>query len=127
MKINDQFSAVRGHILMIQPLPTVSQTFRLIIQEENHNGMTNLEVMAFLADKRNFNFEGLRPNYKIQDKGSSLNLMLLLIATLVSVLSNMVIQPQTFSMNAQNELLNDVSNGKWSKNAIDGCNEKSVK
>lgn len=36
MKINDQFSAVRGHILMMHPLPTVSQAFRLLMQEENY-------------------------------------------------------------------------------------------
>lgn len=57
MKINDQFSAVRGHILMMQPLPTVNLAFRLIVQEENHNEFYNsvqTDAMAFFADIKNF-------------------------------------------------------------------------
>lgn len=55
MKLNDQFLTVRGHILMMQPLPSVSQAFRLIFQEENHKEFSNSgqsDAMAFSTSKK---------------------------------------------------------------------------
>ncbi|XP_074346200.1 uncharacterized protein LOC141684968 [Apium graveolens] len=40
LKLNDKYSVVRGHIMMIQPLPTVSQAYRLVAQEENHKDLS---------------------------------------------------------------------------------------
>lgn len=34
MGLNDEYKNVRGNILMMQPLPNLSQTYRLILQEE---------------------------------------------------------------------------------------------
>ncbi|KAL8100664.1 hypothetical protein AgCh_032790 [Apium graveolens] len=72
MKLNDHFSTVRGHILLMQPLPSVSQAFRLIVQEETHKEFSNSsqnDAMAFSACKRtpgsgntvNYNGTGSRP------------------------------------------------------------------
>lgn len=36
MKVNDHFANVRSNILMQQPLPPVSQAYRLLAQEEKH-------------------------------------------------------------------------------------------
>ncbi|XP_074349827.1 uncharacterized protein LOC141689441 [Apium graveolens] len=58
LKLNDKFSAVRGHILLMVPLPTVSQAYGLIAQEENHRDLSqsssNNENMVFVADRRNY-------------------------------------------------------------------------
>lgn len=58
LKLNDKFSAVRGHIMMMQPLPTVSQAYRLVAQEESHKDIYQFslqaENVAFVADKKNF-------------------------------------------------------------------------
>lgn len=66
MKLNEQYSTVRGHILMMQPLPNISQAYRLIVQEENHKDMSQnsqAENMAFLADKRRFHDSASRQSY----------------------------------------------------------------
>lgn len=58
MKLSDQFAAVRANILMIQPLPNVSQVYRIFAQEERHKEISHLsnqtESMAFYSDKRRF-------------------------------------------------------------------------
>ena len=36
MKLNDKFASVRANILMMHPLPQVSQAYRLFAQEERH-------------------------------------------------------------------------------------------
>lgn len=55
LKLNDKFSAVRGHIMLMVPLPTVSQAYRLIAQEESHKDISqissNIENLAFVAEK----------------------------------------------------------------------------
>lgn len=56
MKLSDQFSAVRANVLMMQPLPNISQAYRLFAQEERHKEMAAItnqtESLAFLADKK---------------------------------------------------------------------------
>ena len=37
MGLNDTYSAIRGQILLMQPLPTVGKTHSLILQEEKQN------------------------------------------------------------------------------------------
>ncbi|XP_057518001.1 uncharacterized protein LOC130798922 [Amaranthus tricolor] len=62
MKLNDNLSSVRGNILMMSPLPNISQAYRLFTQEETHKELShsNTESMAFQAnrsqasDSRNF-------------------------------------------------------------------------
>ncbi|XP_074357999.1 uncharacterized protein LOC141697493 [Apium graveolens] len=49
---------VRGHILLMVHLPTVSQAYGLIAQKESHRDLSqsssNNENMAFVADRRNY-------------------------------------------------------------------------
>ncbi|XP_074382101.1 uncharacterized protein LOC141724010 [Apium graveolens] len=56
MKLNDQFADVRANILMMYPMPNVSQAYRLFAQEERHKEISNLsnqtEAMAFYSDRR---------------------------------------------------------------------------
>ncbi|XP_074351993.1 uncharacterized protein LOC141691152 [Apium graveolens] len=58
MKLNDNFSAVRGNILMMTPMLNVTHAYRLVAQEENHKEMsqqvTQTDTLAFVADKRRF-------------------------------------------------------------------------
>ncbi|XP_074324171.1 uncharacterized protein LOC141661088 [Apium graveolens] len=52
MKLNDNFSVARGNVLMMEPIPAISQAFRL----------SQTESLAFIAEKRpydnKFNFRG---------------------------------------------------------------------
>lgn len=56
MKLNDQFVVVRENILIMYPIPNVSQDYRLFAQEERHKEISNLttqtEVMPFFSNKR---------------------------------------------------------------------------
>ncbi|KAL8155815.1 hypothetical protein AgCh_001015 [Apium graveolens] len=36
MKLNDNFEMIRGNILVMSPLPTISHAYRMLVQEENH-------------------------------------------------------------------------------------------
>lgn len=49
---------------MMQPLPNVSQAYRLFAQEERHNRLSKLssqtEAMSFYADRKRFNNQGQR-------------------------------------------------------------------
>lgn len=58
MKIIEKFATVRGNILMQQPMPSLSNAFRLFTQEERHQELSHItshtESLAFMADnKRN--------------------------------------------------------------------------
>ncbi|XP_074328113.1 uncharacterized protein LOC141666025 [Apium graveolens] len=59
MKLNENFTTVYGNILMMHPLPNLSQAYRVFIQEERHKEMSQLtnqtETMAFYADRKRFN------------------------------------------------------------------------
>ncbi|XP_074356427.1 uncharacterized protein LOC141696140 [Apium graveolens] len=59
MKLNDNFSVVRGNILMMTPMLNVTQAYRLVVPEENHKEVSNQtsqnDALAFVADRRRFN------------------------------------------------------------------------
>ncbi|XP_074343463.1 uncharacterized protein LOC141682654 [Apium graveolens] len=59
MKLSEQYSQVRGNVLMMEPLPNISQTYKLFAQEESHKEICSVtnqtESMAFYADKIRFN------------------------------------------------------------------------
>jgi hypothetical protein len=40
MGLNESYAAVRGHILLIEPLPSVSRAYALVLQEERHHSIT---------------------------------------------------------------------------------------
>lgn len=59
MKLSDRFANVRANILMQQPLPSLSNAFRMFSQEERHQEISHpnqgTETLAFMADsKKNF-------------------------------------------------------------------------
>lgn len=39
MGLNEKFTSIRGHILMMKPLPTLSQCYSLLLQEENQRSL----------------------------------------------------------------------------------------
>ena len=41
MKLNPAYKAIRGNILMQQPLPSISHAYRLIMQEEKHSALAS--------------------------------------------------------------------------------------
>lgn len=68
MKLNDSFSPIRANILMMNPLPNITQAYRLLHQEERHKEIcitpNPTESIALAATQRRFadNFnKGYRP------------------------------------------------------------------
>lgn len=58
MKVNDSFQQVRTNILMMEQPPTISQAYRLLLQEQRHKELTHLSTplpdpMAFVSDRKN--------------------------------------------------------------------------
>lgn len=46
MELNDTYSAIRGQILLMQPLPSTGKIFAMILQEEKQRDFTvSREVM----------------------------------------------------------------------------------
>lgn len=59
MKLGDQFTTARGNILMLNPLPTLSHAYKLLVQEERHKELSALsqssnDAIALAADRRRF-------------------------------------------------------------------------
>ncbi|XP_074354048.1 uncharacterized protein LOC141692976 [Apium graveolens] len=72
MKLSDKYGTVRGNVLMMKPLPTIAQTYRLFAQEEQHkelSSVTQNQAMAFYADKYRTNL-GSR-NYGLNKSNNS--------------------------------------------------------
>lgn len=59
INLSEQFTLVRGNVLMIQPLPSIAQTYKLFAQEERHKEIYVVSApsdsMTFYADKKKFN------------------------------------------------------------------------
>lgn len=59
MKVHEKYSHTKSTILMMNPLPTVSKAYGLLLQEETHRNLSNiktqfnLETAAFYARKFN--------------------------------------------------------------------------
>lgn len=57
MKVNEKYSGTRSNILMMNPLPNLSQAYRLLLQEQKHKEISkaqqNQESLTFGADIRN--------------------------------------------------------------------------
>ena len=75
MKLNDQYSVVRGHILLMSPTPTAVQAYRMITQEENHKEISSShpDSMVFLADKRNSYVNNYRNQFSGTGQSSGFN------------------------------------------------------
>ncbi|XP_021862325.2 uncharacterized protein [Spinacia oleracea] len=73
MKLDNKFSTVRSSILMMQPLPSISLAYKLLIQEEKQRQASLVDeeqsgrVMAFAADyKKSFKQQGYGPKMTFQ-------------------------------------------------------------
>lgn len=68
MKLNDKYANVRGNVLMQQPLPSLSNVFRMFSQEERHQEISHItnstESLAFLADGKGFPDSSSQRNFK---------------------------------------------------------------
>lgn len=49
MGLSDSFSSIRGHILLMQPLPSLNNVFSLVIQEEKQRRVGTNPVVEFAA------------------------------------------------------------------------------
>ncbi|WOG87595.1 hypothetical protein DCAR_0206825 [Daucus carota subsp. sativus] len=59
MKLASGYEILRGNMLLMNPLPSISHAYRLLLQEENHKKLTQSsqshdESMAFAANRRGF-------------------------------------------------------------------------
>ncbi|XP_056683502.1 uncharacterized protein [Spinacia oleracea] len=56
MKLKDEYKQVRSNVLMMQPLPTLTLAYRMLLQEQKHKQIseqsTANETFAFAADRR---------------------------------------------------------------------------
>ncbi|XP_074364966.1 uncharacterized protein LOC141706032 [Apium graveolens] len=72
------YCTFRGNVLMMQPLPSIAQTYRLFAQEERHKEISSVtsqtESLAFYADRRRFNpqYQGNKI-YSTTTSGSNAN------------------------------------------------------
>ena len=79
MGLNDQFTGIRGQILMMTPLPSLSQCYALLLQEEtqrsiSHSPSFNSESMAMAVKNNNFKPAGFKGVKKLnQDSKDNLH------------------------------------------------------
>uniref|UniRef100_A0A803M7T8 Uncharacterized protein n=1 Tax=Chenopodium quinoa TaxID=63459 RepID=A0A803M7T8_CHEQI len=45
MKLSEHYAAIKGNILMMNLLPTLSQAYRLLIQEERHRELSSMHIV----------------------------------------------------------------------------------
>ena len=75
MAVNDTYSAVRGHILLMQPLPNIRKIYSLLLQEEKQRQLTEATDSPIHAMnvKRNTRITENRQSTRLQNnKGKSL-------------------------------------------------------
>lgn len=69
MKLNENYSTVRGYVLMMQLMPTLSQVFRLFTQEERHKELSHINVqpesLAVAAANRHSDTKHFRGNSNV--------------------------------------------------------------
>jgi len=61
MGLNDSYTSVRGNLLIMNPLPSLGQTYSLLIQEERHRQVKN--TTNFLTDSASFSAVLHKPGY----------------------------------------------------------------
>ncbi|XP_074323717.1 uncharacterized protein LOC141660627 [Apium graveolens] len=74
MGLNDTFTNVRGQILMMNPLPTLSQAYAILLQEENqreiqHSALSNDNLA--MAVKSNYSGKNQQPKFNSHKKVDS--------------------------------------------------------
>lgn len=60
MELNDDYNAIRGNILMMSPLPSISQVYSMLIQEEKEREIRSSG--HFLADSASLAIETHKPH-----------------------------------------------------------------
>ncbi|KAH0730027.1 hypothetical protein KY289_001215 [Solanum tuberosum] len=71
MGLNEMYTAIRGNILIMNPLPRMTQDFAILSQEEkqrevkphNHTALNSTSLNAFASTHNNAGVKGLRTNY----------------------------------------------------------------
>jgi len=66
MGLNDSYTSVRGSLLMMSPLPSLGQTYSLLIQEERQRQVKN--AGHFLSDSASFNAGAQKVVYQPSQK-----------------------------------------------------------
>lgn len=67
MGLNDSFTRIRGHILLMEPMPPTNKILALILQEEQQNSLATSKIdSAALPSKSNSLSRAPRrqPNYQ---------------------------------------------------------------
>lgn len=68
IKLNDNFSVVRGNILMMTPMLNVTQAYKLVVQEQSHKEISQHvnqnDALAFVADRKRFNTQYSTTKYQ---------------------------------------------------------------
>ena len=74
MGLNESYTTVRGPILLMNPIPTVSEVFSLLLQEERQRGMAvsrpTMEFAALAAKESDNGGKNRRQNYSNNSKTS---------------------------------------------------------
>ena len=57
MKLKDEYRQTRSSIIMMHPLPPISQAYKILLQEQKHKQISDVksntsETMAFIADRK---------------------------------------------------------------------------
>lgn len=63
MGLNEQYTAIRGQILLMKPLPSISQCYSLLLQEENQRSMSGSAVSSdsmAMSVKQSSKFQGYK-------------------------------------------------------------------
>lgn len=71
MGLNDTFTATRGQMLMMKPLPSLSQAYSLLLQEENQRSTPLSTVPENVAMNVKFTGSKTRSNYNSYKKSNS--------------------------------------------------------
>ena len=76
MELNDSYSAIRGQILLYEPLPDINKVLSLILQEEKQrsfkNGEFTSQVTAYpIEDTALYSNAGFGPKHNHISKGNS--------------------------------------------------------
>lgn len=54
MKLNKGFEVIRGGILVINSLSSISQAYKLIMREEKHKKLIQEDAMTFATNRRSY-------------------------------------------------------------------------
>ena len=68
MGLNEQFTTTRGHILLMKPLPDISQAYAMLLQDENQRNSTNVTTSITDSLAMNARFQSTTNTNKAKPK-----------------------------------------------------------